>query len=353
MRVQRFLGIASAVALVIGCGAEGDVETAESIRPAKLVTVEAATNQRNLSFPAVVRAAEFAELTFQIAGEIRELSVLEGQTVEEGFVIAKLDQRNAANALAQAKAEYSNAEAEYQRARRLVEQDAISRSTLDGRRTQRDIAQAAMNSAQKSFDDTVLSAPFDGGISRVYGRRFQNVQAKEAIAVIQSNEVEAVINVPGTIIARVPQLLPVGTTVTLDAAPDLAIPAEFKESSGVADENTQTYEITFTFTPPKELLILPGMTANVQSTFLFEGAKDIIPDGIATPLSAILSEGGKRYVWLVDTDSMTLSKREVEVVADTAENVIVTSGLNGGETIVAAGVPFFHDGMTIRSWSPE
>lgn len=340
-------------AALIGCSKQETSPSVDAARPAKIVTVATSSNRRDLTFPAVVRAARSAELTFQVTGEIKELNVLEGQQVEQGVVIAKLDQRNAKNNVAQARAEYENAEAEYQRARRLVEQDAISRSVLDSRKTQRDVARVALGNAEKALADTVIAAPFAGAISKVYPQQFQNVQAKEPIAVIQSNQVEAVVNVPGTIIARIPQLEPVGTRVVLDAAPGVEIPAEFKEASGLADESTQTYEISFVFAPPDNLLILPGMTASVRSTFVFNGAKDIVADGFLVPLSAILAEGAARFVWIVDPETGIISKRPVSVASEGGEDVTILEGVNENEQIIAAGVSFFHDGMKVRPWTPE
>ncbi|MEL6371042.1 MAG: efflux RND transporter periplasmic adaptor subunit [Pseudomonadota bacterium] len=315
--------------------------------------MSSASNQRDLTFPAVIRAAQSAELTFQTAGEIRELNFVESDDVKEGDVIAKLDQRNAINSVSQAEAEYRNAEAEYARAQRLVERDAISRSVLDARRTQRDIAKAALSNAEKALSDTELVAPFDGGISRVFVEQFQNIQAKEPIAVIQSSNVEAVINVPGTIVAQIPLLEPLGTTVVLDAAPDLMIQATLSEAAGQADENTQTYEVKFGFEPPTDLFILPGMTATVTSSFEFDRAASFVPSGIAVPLSSILAEGDDTYVWRVNEADMTVSKTKVQVGSDAGQSVVVTSGLSGGEQIVAAGVSFLHEGMQVRPWAPE
>ncbi|MEL6858358.1 MAG: efflux RND transporter periplasmic adaptor subunit [Pseudomonadota bacterium] len=350
-----FSGFALILMPLAGCSGNTDTsaDAPPITRPAKLIEVEAASNQRDLSFPAVIRAAQSAELTFQVAGEIREVNVLEGDEVIEGTVVAKLDQRDALNRLAQAKAEFDNATTEFERAERLAAQDAISRSVLDSRRTQRDVADASYRTAQKAVSDTILKAPFDGAISTVSGRQFQNVQAKESIAVLQSEEVEAVINIPGTIIARIPQLEPVGVRVKLDAAPDAEIVAQFKEASGEADPSTQTYEISFSFIPPEDLFILPGMTATVESSFLFNGVEDFVAEGIAVPLSAILAEGADKFVWVVDGTTMKISKRGVSVQSDAGDYVTVTEGLMGGETIVAAGVSFFHDGMTVRRWVPE
>lgn len=354
MRICVSIAFIAAIG-VSGCSADNDAEATLAVkpRPAKLVQVTAASNQRDLSFPAVIQAAQTAELTFQVGGEIREINVLEGDQVEAGVTIAKLDQRDALNVLAQARAEHDNASAEYDRAERLAAQDAISRSVLEGRKTQRDVALAALSTAEKALSDTVLKTPFRGGIAKVTGRQFQNVQAKEAIAILQSDEVEAVINVPGTIIARMPQLVPVGVRVTLDAAPDVEIIATFKEASGEADPNTQTYRVSFSFVPPEDLFILPGMTATVSSSFVFNGAQDLVASGVAVPLSAVLAEGDDTFVWVVDEASMKISKRKVTAQSDAGDSVTVTAGLNGDETIISAGVSFFHDGMTVRRWVPE
>ncbi|MEM1437806.1 MAG: efflux RND transporter periplasmic adaptor subunit [Pseudomonadota bacterium] len=349
----RLAAVVTAAATLASCGESSAPETGETIRPAKLVTVGSASQNRNLSFPAVVRASQSAELTFPIPGQVVELNVLEGEEIERGAIIAKLDQRDAENNLAQAQAEYQNAESEYRRAQRLRDQDAISQSVLEQRQTQLEVRQAAVGTARKALEDTIISAPFSGGVSRVLIEQFQNVQAKEAVVVLQSGETEAIIDIPGTIIARIPQLEPVNTRVILDAAPDLEIPAVFREASGQADPSTQTYQISFTFEPPEGLLILPGMTATVRSTFNFKGTSgDIVSAGIAVPIDAILAEGQDRFVWVVG-DDMRLQKRAVTLGQDVTDSVTVTSGLEGNETIVAAGVSFLAEGMQVREWQPE
>ncbi|MEL7029837.1 MAG: efflux RND transporter periplasmic adaptor subunit [Pseudomonadota bacterium] len=340
--------------VLAGCGGErGENQQEPPVRPAKIITVSEASDRRIVSLPAVVRAAQSAELTFETPGRVEDLNVLQAQEVEAGYVIAKLDQRNAQNNLQQAEAEYENAVSEFDRAERLFARDAISRSVLDQRRTQRDVSEVAVANAKKALDDTVLTAPFSGGISRVYVEQFQNIQAKEPIALIQSSDVEAVINVPGTIIARIPQLQRVGTTVVLDAAPGLKIPGQFKEASGVADPNTQTYEISFSFEAPEDVFILPGMTGSVSSTFVFQDANDLVASGVAAPLSAILAEGDGRFVWVVEPDTGGISKRAVSVANEPGETVTITEGLESGEQIVAAGVSFLFEGMRVRQWTPE
>ena len=353
LRITKFLITCIAFVIFTGCADSEETLSARKARPAKLVSVQAASNRRDLSFPAIIRASQSAELTFQVSGEVRKLDVIEGMEVEKGTVIAQLDQRDAQNGLAQVQAEYENAEAEYRRAEQLIGRGGISQSDLESRKTRRDVARVSRDVAEKALSDTVLRAPFSGGISRVYVEQFQNVQSKEPVAVLQSHKTEAIVNIPGTIVARSLQFEPIDTSVVLDAAPEVEIPAEFREASGQADPDTQTYQLSFTFDPPEDLLILPGMTATLKTTLAMNGVKDMIPDGIAVPLASILAEGGQTYVWVVDENTMAVARREVVVGPEPGAMVTVVDGLSGGETIVAAGVSFLHEGTVVRAWAPE
>lgn len=335
------------------CSQQSDEAAEPPIRPIKLITVETSSNRFPVSYPAVIEASQSSALTFQVGGLLQELPVSEGQPIEQGALIAKLDQRDFQNNFNSAKAQYDNAESEYQRAVRLSEQNAISRSVLEQRRSARDIARAQFDTAKKALDDTELRAPFSGQIASVNVENFQNVSAQQPVAVLQSaGSVEAVINVPARLLAYVPQLTPVDTRVTLDAAPNVAIPAQFKEASGQADPTSQTYRVRFTFAPPENLLILPGMTGKVETMFVYSG--DQFDIGVSVPGAAIMSEGGQPFVWAVDEKTMTVSKRNVTLSTDRFEDeIFIVDGLEDGDVIAGAGASFLHDGMQVRAWDPD
>ena len=108
--------------------------------------------------------------------------------------------------------------------------------------------------------------------------------------------------------------------------------------------------MTFTFEPPANLVILPGMNATVElsSARLSETAAS---SRKSVPLSAIVSDGSSTYVWVVDQDSMTVSRREVTVADGIGEYAIVTEGLVQGEVIATAGASFLAEGMQVRPWT--
>ncbi len=349
----RSLFIASFCIISSACSGATETPAEPPVRPIKLVTVEASSNNFPVSYPALIEAAQSSALTFQVGGLLQELPVSEGQPIEQGALIAKLDQRDFQNNFNSAKAQFDNAESEYQRARRLSEQNAISRSILEQRRSARDIARAQFDTVSKALADTELRAPFSGQIATINVENFQNVSAQQTVAILQSaGAVEAVINVPARLLAYIPQLTPIDTTVTLDAAPNVQIPAQFKEATGQADPTTQTFRVRFTFAPPENLLILPGMTAKVETTFVYSGEQ--FDNGVSVPAASIFSEAGELFVWVVNEDEMTVSRRKVAISDDRFMDVIfIVDGLEGGEQIAGAGASFLHDGMRVRAWEPS
>ncbi len=337
--------------LLAACGQAETTDPEPAPRPVKLHVVEDFSDQFSTSFPAVMEASRSAQLAFQVGGLLQELPVTESQEVAEGELIAKLDQRDFQNQYNSAKAQYDNAVSEYQRARRLAEQNAISQSVLEQRLSQRDITKAQLDTAKKALDDTELRAPYDGFVAEVMVENFQNVSPQQAIVAFQSGgDIEAVINVPARLIAYVPQLEPVEPVVTLDVAPELRIPAAFKEATGQADPTTQTYRVHFTFSPPEDFLILPGMTGSVATTFLYSG--DRFDGGVSIPLSAILVSGDEKYVWVIDQETMKAEKRQVTLAEEQiGETATIMTGLTSGEVIAGAGASYLHDGMTVREWT--
>ncbi|MEM6884951.1 MAG: efflux RND transporter periplasmic adaptor subunit [Verrucomicrobiota bacterium] len=321
-----------------------------AVRPVKLLKLSESSDDEKRMFPAVIDAGDSSELNFSVGGRLVELKVTEAQDVKQGELIARLDAKDYESNKASAQAEFDNAEQEYQRAVRLAEQDAISKKELEQRKSRRDVAQAQLDTAEKALADTVIYAPFDGAVSTVPVKELQNVGPGELICtLLNTSEYKATINLPAAIITQVPKREKKGAFVILDAAPDVQIPAEFKEASLEADPTSQTYEVTFVFQPPEDLMLLPGMNANM---LLVSAERSDAPaaSGVTVPLAAIMTEGEQQFVWVVDEAAMTVSKREVQVKDGIGEKMTILEGLTAGETIVGAGASYLSEGMKVRPW---
>ena len=355
MPAKNRLGLCAAIVTTLclsACGSKQEASTETStVRPVKLITVDAAGSTDVSQFPAVIGANRLSELSLQVGGMLQEFPVTESQSLERGELIARLDQRDFESALASAKAQHLNADQEYQRALKLVKEDAIARTVVEQRKTQLDVSKAQLDQAEKALSDSVLRAPFKGVVAQKMVERLQMLSpGQEVVQFMSVDSLEATIDLPARYIANIPKEESDTSDrvafVILDAAPNQMIEAEFKEASLLADTTSQTYAITFSFRPPENLMVLPGMNATVE--LRFEKASEAIR--VAVPLDAISSNEDGHFVWIVNGENMTVSKRAVKVEEGVGKTIVVTSGLDIKDTIVGAGAAYLSEGMEIREW---
>lgn len=349
MKIRRWATGAIFALALSSCGVAVEEAVEESAKPAKLLTLTQASTQQSNSLPAVVRSVRSTDLAFQVGGQIVEWNAIDGSEFQRGQVIARLDARSFEAAVAQAEAQYINADSEYQRAVRLLEEDAISRSVVESRDAQRQVAKANLDTARKNLSDTILRAPFTGFVGVTNVEQFQNVAPQQPVLVLQSRAVEAVVNVPASFVLNSNRVRYFNTFVELDAAPERRFAATFREATGQADSSTQTFEGHFRFNAPADLVVLTGMTA----TLYFETELIAVPEerkGVAVPLAAIQAEGNQRYVWVVKGRDRVLERRDVALGEGVGSTLRVIDGLAAGETIVAAGGAYLNAGDKVRPW---
>lgn len=339
-----------AAALAAAACSEAPPPDEPARRPAKLHTVAAAEERRTVELPAVLDASATAPLAFPVPGRLAAVAVRQGQPVDAGAEIARLDQREFETELAKAEANHRSARAEFERTERLLDTGAIPRADHDQRRRELEVAQASLDGARQRLADSVLRAPFAGVVAEVHVDAYQSVGAQQEVATLQARgAVDAVVQVPAALVASSGRLEPEDTVVVLDAAPDRAIPATFRSTAARADPAAQTFEVRFAFQPPADMRILPGMTGTLRAIMAVAADGDALP---AIPIEAVLSDGDARYVWVVDDATMSVRMREVSLGAGVGPALPVLDGLRVGETIVAAGVSSLHEGMLVRRYEP-
>ena len=96
---------------------------------------------------------------------------------------------------------------------------------------------------------------------------------------------------------------------------------------------------------PEEFNVLPGMTATVSVDFSgFLGAQQVF----LLPASAVIADNAMQAkVWVVDENSLTVSSRQVEVGRMRGGEIEVLKGLEHGDRVIVAGVPFMVEGMKV------
>ena len=346
------LGIlCTAIILLTACSESAPVKAEPVVRTAKLIEITPSKDIETFRYPAVVSAFDSSKVTFQVPGLLQDIKVKEGETVRKGQVLARLDQRDYKTALQSAQAQYDNAALEYERAKRLIEGDAISRSVLEQRESQHDIAKANLAQSQKAMNDTVLKAPFNGVVADVHIKNFETAAAGQDIMTLQSEGLsQALVQVPASVVVNSEQIDLLDVYLSLDADPSMKLPAVLSENLAIADQNTQTIEARFTFTPPKSLVILPGMTGTLNGQYRIVTDSPAGSSNPIVPISAVQSEAGSTYVWLVDSGTMRVSKQLVTVLPGVSNTVVVSGGLSVGDVIIGAGGHYLTEGAQVRPY---
>lgn len=366
---QRCRGIICLCAVIVlllsSCGKEEEKAVKpEVVRPVKIMTLTSGAAELSRALPGVVRATQRVDLAFQVPGRLIELPIQEGQDVKQGQLLARLDPkdfdsnlRTAEGQMAKAQASLEYSRTEYQRYQRIRDADpgAVSEAMISQRRARVDVAQADIQSAKAAvqlakdqLSYTKLFAPFEGVVAVRYVDNFRYLQAKERVLSLQKiSDIEILVDLPEMDVAVVRK----GTAklhAEFAAAPGKRFELKVKEFAKEADPKTQTYRLVLEMPAPKEIRVLPGMTATVSAEIrLAEEEKKM-----TIPAVAVLADDqGNPGVWVVEKDKMTVHRRKVTTGNLTGKDSIeILSGLQPGEMIAVSGVGQLREGMKVRAF---
>jgi RND family efflux transporter MFP subunit len=364
MNNLKFLvSLLSIFLLVSGCGRNNNDEQIEPvIRPVKTIKLNGEIGADIRRFPAQIYASKRAEMAFRVAGKVIELKVKEGDIVNQGDVLARLDPSDFKLAVNDRQAQFQSDKSNYERGKKLVKDGYISKVDYDQLESQFKSSRAALNRAKNDLSYTTLKAPFKGRVAKRYIEIHEEVLKKQEVFSIQSKDnLDVKFNVPEVFILRIRGKRENLSVEEKKANPFVfalfpgknakstrRYPLLFKEVATRADEQTRTFEITFTMESPRDITVLPGMTAEVDIDL--SAIHDKEAGTFMIPLSVVFADPkgkDKKMVWVVKED-MTLQSREVETGLITNNKIEILHGLQGNERLVSAGVHYVKEGQKVR-----
>lgn len=314
-----------------------------------------------------VVARRTATVSAQITGRVEEVMIEEGQRVEAGQVLARLDpinadaERNLAQSqLSSAQSQVDTVAAQLVQARNeagrledLVQQRLISRTQYDQAVAARDSLKAQLLTAQRNVkvardqlaisnigkDFTVVRAPFAGVITAKAAQPGEIVSPLSAGGgftrtgigtIVDMDSLEIEVDVGESYIGRVQPKMPV--EATLNAYPDWKIPAEVIAIIPAADRGKATVKVRIAILQ-KDARIVPDM--GVRVSFLEKAAPEQAekPKGVRVPTAAIVERDGKPVAFVVGDDN-TVQQRAIQPGITLSQERQVLSGLEPGETVV-------------------
>ena len=110
----------------------------------------------------IIEAIDYARVSATVAGRVVELAVDEGDKVQSGQRLARLDDRQAQARLSDARARLTLAQAEIHRAETLLNRGVAALQSLERAQAERDQAAASVELAARQLEDYAIVAPLDG-----------------------------------------------------------------------------------------------------------------------------------------------------------------------------------------------
>ncbi|EHH69634.1 efflux RND transporter periplasmic adaptor subunit [Gluconobacter morbifer] len=300
-----------------------------------------------------ITAHRMVTLSFRVPGKMVERSVLAGNPVRQGQILARLDDATETQTLLAATADAQSARAALaqmtplkQRATALLPDHAVSRNDYDDvirryRMTQETVlaTEARQKIAAQQLERTRLRADADGIITDRLVEVGEVVAAGQPIMrMADSAGRDAQFDIPADFLRSG---LTTGTlmTVCLDANRQICANGTLYELSPDSDPLTRTYRarVVLQDTPA-------AMTLGSVAVGCFSASPH--PD-IHLPPAALTAQNGQPAVWVVMPDTMTVTLRPVGVAQYAADDVTIASGLKAGERIVTAGVQALYPGKKV------
>ncbi len=296
----------------------------------------------------------------QLEGVLSEVLFQEGQMVRKGDLLARIDDRATAAALAQAQAEKARNEAQLRAAEQdltryqnLVKEEAISRQTVEQQQGRVGELRAAVNAndaaiaaAQVQLSYTKIIAPVSGriGLRRVDpGNLVRASDSEGLVTVTQIAPISVVFSLPQTLVPNIQPLLkqPGGARVTAydrDNGTELA-DGQLTMIDNQIDTATGTIRLRAEFVNADGSL-WPGQFVTVRLQIGLSGnATVVLPRAVKQGL-----EGP--FVFRVNNGKAEVVP--VSVGYSTDKETVITKGVQPGETIVSDGQSRLKDGSPVK-----
>lgn len=323
-------------------------EKQEDPKPVKTLVIGDPTGKVTRRIPGVVESSNRVEMSFEVPGTLVEVNAIRGKFLKKGEVVAKINQENYRSKMNERKAKLQELKLSYERHKRLLKKGYVSQAIYDNSKASYEVAKANYRIALKNLKDTTIVAPYDSVVSDVYIDNYQQIVIKQPIVLLQDpEEIDIIVDISENDFIKIKNINDYNFQAIFEGVSIKKYALAYRKNELNADFRTQTYKIYLTMRVPKELNILPGMTAIVE---IYNKEKETDKKFYLLPSHSIFSDStDSKFVWIVDKSTSKLKKRSVDLKDfSEGDNIKVDSGLQKGDVVVIAGVNFLRENMLVK-----
>ena len=327
-----------AVLLLTGCDRNKKNEHFNPVIPVE-IEVLGNTNESNYrNYVGTVQSEMKVSLSFPLGGTLTGVYVHNGQFVRKGTLVAKVDDTNAKSLHDVAVATLNQAEDGYRRMKMVYDEGGVSEVRWVQMETDLEKARQTELATRKHLQECALYAPQDGYVSM--GDHVIGEQIGPAIPfchLVDMNKLVVEFSAPEKEIG----MIAIGqeATATIPALNDTEKTIVVFDKAILSNPLGHSYTVKARISP-KEKDLLPGMVTKIRLALQADEDK-----GIVVPSSSVRTMPDGVAVWVVRNKK---AYRQPITVSEFVKNgVLVSEGLNLGDTIVTAGYQKLYNGAEV------
>jgi RND family efflux transporter MFP subunit len=319
-----------------------------------VVTLQPKRLSFELIVPGSVQAVSQTTVRAKLSAEVKRVLVREGDRVTAGQQVAEFDTAQLRAQMAERKATLESARAQLAMAERtresnaqLVKQNFISQNAFDTADKAHQVqlaavaaAQAQLELAQLSMTDALVRAPIAGTVSKRHVQPGEKVSFDAPLlSIVDLTQLEVQAQVPVSDVTQIRNGMP--TQIDVEGLAGRRFEGKVERINPSAEPGTRAINI-YVSLANEDSLLKAGMFARVSLT---TAAETEVP---ALPLSAVRSESGQSYVWIVAEDK--LARRNVGIGRrdERAQLIEITSGLTTADVVLATKFDNLKDGLAAK-----
>ncbi|MXN66062.1 efflux RND transporter periplasmic adaptor subunit [Stappia sp. GBMRC 2046] len=288
------------------------------------------------------RAIRSVEIVPLADGRVTELNITPGGEVEEGAVIARLDDDIERANLSAAEGTLLQKQQAAERAARLRESQTVSLAALETLRAEEIVARAAVDRAQRQLDDRTIRAPFAGVLGLTSIDVGARVEAGDRLTTLDDlSKVEVEFQLPETLFARAKPGL--GVVARGSAFPGRTFEGRIVAVDSRVDRNSRSF-LTRAELPNPDRTLPSGMFVLMSITL-----DDY--EAVTVPDAAIVSEGSNTFVYRI-LDGKA-AKTKVATGLRERGLVEIRGGLAAGDLVAVTGLQRLRDGAEVNVLNSE
>lgn len=290
-----------------------------------------------ISLSGSIEANEQIEIRSEVSGLVEKISFIEGSQVNKGQVLLKINDSELRAQLAQAKTKESLASENERRAKLLLQKEAISQEEYDIASADYRTTKSQTQLIQAQIGKTNVRAPFSGKIGLRNISPGTYVTPTTMIAnLVNTNPLKITFSIPEKYASKITK----GSQITFNV-PNMTekFTAKIYALEPGIELATRTLKIR-AITENSNGKLLPGTFANIEL------ALQNIKDAIIIPTEAIVPIQDGKKVFIANNGQA----KEVKVTTLTRTNkdVVITSGLKVGDTLLTSGMMSLKDETNIK-----